>query len=253
MRGRGERIDGNLDLEAIFDRAMTELEDAFRHLENQVAPPVKELYKDGFILRYAEQTLQQAMLQKYARLISGLHALRLLLDNGFLQEMGVIQRTLDDFSEDILFFSLAVSCDDFTSYHKQYLAYHWMDERKETNENRGLVPRKHIRAYIASHSGGDPSSMISAGRKVYKGYSGFVHGSSEAIIDMCMANPPRYLLNGMLESPLYPDHRADIWNYMYRGMVASTCMAQIFGDRPLWNERYRSVKSFEEAFSSMIF
>lgn len=46
------------------------------------------------------------MLQKFARLISGLHSLRLLLGSGFLQEMGVIQRTLDDFEEDILFYDI---------------------------------------------------------------------------------------------------------------------------------------------------
>jgi hypothetical protein len=86
----------------VFNRLMAELEGAFRRLEEQVPPPVKESYKDGFILRYVEQTPQQAMLQKFARLISGLHSIRLLLVNGFLQEMGVIQRTLDDFEEDII-------------------------------------------------------------------------------------------------------------------------------------------------------
>lgn len=240
-------------MDDVFNRVMAELEETFRRLEEQVPPPVKEGYKDGFVLRYAEQTPQQAMLQKFARLISGLHSLRLLLVNGFLQEMGVIQRTLDDFEEDILFITLAVANDDMTDHHKQYLEYHWMEERRETGANRGQVARKHIRAYVAKHSGDDPSSMISAGRKVYKGYSGFVHGSGESIIDMCMTDPPRYFLGGMLESPLYTDHQNDLWNYMYRGLVASTFMARLFGDEALWNKRYRSLKGFEKAYRDMIF
>jgi hypothetical protein len=240
-------------MDGVFDRVMAELEEAFRRLEEQVPPPVKKDYKDGFILQYVEQTPQQAMLQKFARLISGLHSLRLLLVSGFLQEMGVIQRTLDDFEEDILFITLAVVNDDMTERHRQYLEYHWIAEKEETRENRGQVPRKHIRAYVAKHSGDDPSSMIAAGRKVYKGYSGFVHGSSDSIIDMCTTDPPRYLLGGMLESPLYSDHQDDIWNYMYRGLVASTYIARLFGDEALWNKRYRSLKDFEKAFRDMVF
>ncbi|MDF0542088.1 hypothetical protein PX699_07020 [Sphingobium sp. H39-3-25] len=240
-------------MDDVFDRVVAELEEAFRRLEEQVPPPVKEGYKDGFILRYVEQTPQQAMLQKFARLISGLHSLRLLLVSGFLQEMGVIQRTLDDFEEEILFITLAVANGDMTDHHKKYLEYHWIDEREETSANRGQVPRKHIRAYVAKHSGDDPSSMIAAGRIIYKGYSGFVHGNGESILDMCMTDPPRYLLAGMLESPLHSDHQHDLWNYMYRGLVASTYMARLFGDEALWNIRYCSLKEFEEAFGDMIF
>lgn len=240
-------------MDDVFDRVMAELEEAFRRLEEQVPQPVKESYKDGFVLRYVEQTPQQAMLQMFARLISGLHSLRMLLVNGFLQEMSVIQRTLDDFEEDILFITLAVVNDDITDNHRQYLEYHWMEERGEAGANRGQVPRKHIRAYVAKHGGDNPSSVISAGRKIYKGYSGFVHGSGEAIIDMCMTNPPRYFLSGMLESPLYPDHQDDLWNYIYRGLVASTFMARLFGDEPLWQKRFGFLKGFETAYRDMIF
>lgn len=240
-------------MEDVFNRVMAELEEAFRRLEEQVPPPVKEGYRDGFVLRYAEQTPQQAMLQKFARLISGLHSLRLLLVSGFLQEMGVIQRTLDDFEEDILFITLAVANDDMTDHHRQYLEYHWMEERGDAGANRGQVPRKHIRAYVAKHCGDDPSSMISTGRKIYKGYSGFVHGSGEAIIDMCMTDPPRYFLDGMLGSPLYPDYQDDLWNYLYRGLIASTFMARLFSDEVLWNKRFRSLKGFEKAYREMIF
>jgi hypothetical protein len=136
---------------------MAELEDVFRRLEEQVPPPVKEGYKNGFVLRYVEQTPQQAVLQNFARLISGLHSLRLLLASGFPQETGVIQRTLDDFGEDILFIALAVANDDMTDHHKQYLEYHWMEERGKPGANRGQVARKHIRAYVAKRSGDDPS------------------------------------------------------------------------------------------------
>jgi hypothetical protein len=40
---------------------------------------------------------------------------------------------------------------------------------------------------------------------------------------------------------------------MYRGLVASTLMARLFGDEALWNTRYRSLKGFEKAHRDMIF
>jgi hypothetical protein len=240
-------------MEDVFDQILKELEATFRRLELQVPPPVKEAYKDGFVLRYREQMPQQAMLQKFARQISGLHTLRLLLKAGFLQEMCVIQRTLDDFEEDILFMACAIARNDWTEHHSRYLEYHWIEEQGETDGNRGQVPRKHIRAYVANCVGDDPSSMIAAGRRIYKGYSGMVHGNGEAIMDMCMNDPPIYLLAGMRSSPLYRDHKEDIWNYMYRGIVSSTYMARLFGDEELWNERFRALKSFENDFRDKIF
>ncbi len=40
---------------------------------------------------------------------------------------------------------------------------------------------------------------------------------------------------------------------MYRGLLASTWMARLFGDEALFNERYLSLISFEEAYRDMIF
>ena len=71
-------------------------------------PPQKVPYGDAFVFRYKEKTIQQAMVQKLARVVSGLHAAWLLLENGFLQEQAAVQRMLDEFHEDILFLAFAV-------------------------------------------------------------------------------------------------------------------------------------------------
>lgn len=57
---------------------------------------------DSFVFRYEEKTLLQALIQKLARMVSGLHAARLLCDNGFLQEQRALQRMLDEFHEDLV-------------------------------------------------------------------------------------------------------------------------------------------------------
>lgn len=237
-----------------FLAVLKELEDAFRRLEPQVPAPIKRAYKDGFVLRYEEQSVQQALLLKFARQISGLHTIDLLLGAGFLQEQCVIQRTLDDIEEDILFLTLGLSTGDWTEHHKKYLEYFWMEEPKDGTSTRGLVPRDKIRAFVNRSSGlEDPSSANANGRIIYKMYSGYVHVAAENAIDMCVGNPPRYLLSGMRESPLYDDHAADAWNYFYRGLVSATIMAKAFSDDALWAERYASLKGFEQAYSAHIF
>ena len=227
-----------------FRQVLDELEATFRHLEAKVPPPVMTPYKSGFVLRYHEKTPLQAILQKFARQISGLHAINLLLEHGFCQEQGVIQRTLDDISEDIQFLTLGLSSGDWTDHHKRYLEYFWAEE-----SGSGMVKRDKIRAYVHRVGGlVDPSTANDNGRAIFQAYSGYVHANSISIIDMCMADPPRYHLAGMLDSPLYGSHERDAWNYFYRGLVSAFYMAKAFEDDELMAQRYASVDRFEKSF-----
>jgi hypothetical protein len=241
-------------MQKTFEQVLFEMESAFRRLEAQVPPPVKVPYKNGFVLRYHEKSTQQALLQKFARQISGLHALLLLLKNGFVQEQGVIQRTLDDIAEDILFITLGLSTGNWTEHHTKYLEYFWIEEPAAGSPARGMVKRSRIRAYNNRLPGLDnPSAADANGREIYKTMSGYVHAASVNIIDMCVGTPPRYHLAGMLKSPLYADHVQDAWNYFFRGLASSLVMAKAFEDSELWDEQYKSLKEFEDAFSHRIF
>lgn len=62
-------------------------------------------WRDDFVFRYAEQTIQQAVVQKLARTVSGLHAVETLLDHVLFQEQGMVQRVVDEVQEDIWFLS----------------------------------------------------------------------------------------------------------------------------------------------------
>jgi hypothetical protein len=91
------------------------LQDAFRQLETKVSPPIRKPWLDGFVFRYAEQTIQQAIVQKLARMISGLSAIQVLMERGLFQEQGMIQRGSDEIQEDICFLSLGVIKNDITT------------------------------------------------------------------------------------------------------------------------------------------
>jgi hypothetical protein len=55
------------------------------------------------VYRYKEKSIYQAIVQKSAGVITGLQAIRLLNKSGYLQEQAALQKTLDEFEEDIAF------------------------------------------------------------------------------------------------------------------------------------------------------
>jgi len=239
----------------LFHQALTVMQNAFRRLEEQVPPPQPMKWKDGFVLRYKEEMIEQALLQKLARSISGLHAVDALLVHGLLQEQAVLHRILDEIHEDIFFLAAALTNDKVTDRHKQYLKAFYAEEFPDPNntlarhEKPNMVPRKKIRAYVNRVLSKDPnpSRLSDVGETISSVYSGYVHASSPQIMDMCGGDPPRFHLSGMLGTPRMAEHIDDAWNYYYRGLSALTAVAKAFGDKPLVDTLYEYIAKFEAA------
>lgn len=239
----------------LYRQALTVMENAFRRLEGQVPPPQERPLKDGFVFRYIEQSIEQALLQKIARVISGLYAVDLLLLHGFVQEQAVLHRTLDELNEDILFLTAALTNDSITELHKQYLVSFYAEEFEDpldpvaSHRPRHIVPRKKIRAYLIRvlGAGVNSSVVLDNAEVIHKTYSGYVHGASPHIMDMCGGVPPRFHIRGMLGTPRIKEHVEDAWNYFYRGLLSVTGVAKALGDKPLVDNLYAYIAKFENA------
>jgi hypothetical protein len=105
-------------MDEMYDQTLQNMEKSHRALAARVHPPKAVAYGDGYVFRYHERDVHQALVQKLARVISGLHAARLLLAHGFLQEQGALQRMLDEFNEDIRFLAYSVISGDTTELHR---------------------------------------------------------------------------------------------------------------------------------------
>ena len=227
-------------MDSLLQETLTVLETAFRALERQVPAPRPMPFKDSFVFRYAEQTAQQALIQKLARLVSGLHAARLLLDQGFVQEEAVLARTLDDFQEDILFLTLGLTVDKLSDLHQRYLSAFYEEEFDKpdavsSTQKRPMIPRRKIRAYVAQIQGvsDNPSLAIEVSRTLDKAFSGFVHGSSPQIMDMYMGTPPRFYISGMVGTRRIEEHQSDLLHYFYRSIMSFMLVAMAFRDESL--------------------
>lgn len=244
----------------LYVEALQLMEESLEVLEKSVPQPQRKPLMDGFVYRYVEKSVHQAIIQKLARVVSGLHAARILMEHGFFQEQAALQRMLDEFREDITFLSYALTVDKVTELHKEYLAAFYEeefdnpDDPVKSTQRRPMIPRKKIRAYISRVEGKllNSSREIELSRTISKTYSGFVHGASSQIMDMYGGYPPRFHVSGMLGTPREKDYRDDLWNYFYRGILAFALSALAFKNNALLSKiiRYRDYFERESDKSS---
>lgn len=239
-------------MEKLFKETLIVMDSVFQALERQVPKPMKIPFIDSFVFRYKEQSINQALIQKLARVVSGLYAAKCLLEKGFVQEQGIMQRVLDELGEDILFLVYGLVNEDITDLHKRFLLSFYEEEFDipdspiKSSQKRDMIPRKKIRAYIAKMEGSNlnPSDEIELSKTISKAYSGYVHGASPQIMDMYGGDPPRFHVSGMLGTPKITAHRKDLWNYFYRGIISFLLVAKVFGDENL----YKSLSDYLDAF-----
>ena len=135
-------------------RAVEELEVAFLRLESQVArPKLVPFGQRGEVFRCVEQSVHQALILKCARVITGLRAVDTLLAQGLLQEVGCMQRVLDE-AEDIYFLAASISNGEYTDKHQRYLASFWGEQFPDPDNTLArqkkpdAVPRSKIVGYV---------------------------------------------------------------------------------------------------------
>jgi hypothetical protein len=226
-------------MNGLYSQTLHHLDKAFKALEGMVPPPQKVPHGNAFVFRYVEKTLYQAMIQKLARMVSGLHAAQLLLENGLLQEQSAVHRMLDEFHEDILFLAVAVIRKELTPHHQKYLEAFYQEEFDastaiESSQDRPMVSRKKIRAYVARVMDTDPSTVVALSHTIHSGYSGFIHGASPHIMDMVEGNPPRFRIHGMSGTSRQKDHLYDLYNPFFRAIISFAVVAKAFGEDGLF-------------------
>lgn len=238
--------------ESLYGQALKSMDSTIEVLGNRVPKPQRIPYGSSFVYRYVEKTLHQALVQKLARYVTSLRAAHLLMDHGFVQEQAALQRILDEIQEDISFLAFGAIFGSLTALHQEYLDAFYEEEfdpatMQVTSQARPMMSRKKIRAYIARASGHaqDPSGHIESARTISKTYSGYIHAASPQIMDMYGGNPPHFHVRGMQGTERHDEHREDLWNCFYRGILAFAFAVKAFGEDELFNE----ISNFADALA----
>ena len=228
---------------------------AFLRIEAANVPPQKIPHGDSFVFRYANKDIHEALIQKLARNISGLNAVMVLLNTGYVQETGVLFRTLDEIQEDIFFLASAETNGARTERHIQYLEAFYSEAVFSRSKDSldipkpNPVPRKKIRAHTMNvlGKGVNASKALAAGESVSTAYSGYVHAASENIMDTYGGDPPHFHIRGMRDTPRVADCARDTENYVYRGLMATIVVAKAFGNASLVDVLYEFLAKYESA------
>ncbi|WP_126421507.1 hypothetical protein [Asticcacaulis excentricus] len=227
----------------LYRNAVAVMHSAFRRLEQQTPRPIEKVIQGGYARRYQEETVQQAVLLKLARYISGLNAGDLLLQNGYVQELAVLQRTLDEIHEDILFLLFEPpATGEGRGLRKDYLKRFWAEEFEEgvpimeQSKGRYHIPRGQIRAYIEKRTKSSTQQGERAAAILHQAYSGFVHAAAPFVMEMCEGNDCTFLLQGLLGTHRVREHEEDFWNQHYRGLLSFRATASVCGDQTLETE-----------------
>lgn len=222
------------DIELMLDL----MDRTFQDYENSI-PSKPEFVKLSFghVYRFKEKNINQAMIQKLARVQSLVRAAKLLLEHGYVQEQTIMHRAIDETNDDIMFLAFAIINDDVTELHERFLAAFWEEEIDESGiildskQRRPMIPRKQIQHSLANIEGlkSDPETHKEVCRTISNAYSGFVHGASPQIMEMYGGNPPHFHTKGMLGTPRIGEHTNDLWNYVYRSFISHIAVGSALG------------------------
>lgn len=247
-----------MNLDQVYEQVLVFMEKCVTALNEQVPPPRPRRipFKESFVFRHVEKTPRQAIVQKLARMVSTLRAAYLLLNHGFVQEQGTLERVLDEIQEDVCFLGYGIIFGDLNdSLHKTYLDAFFQEEFDFENpmnptQRRPMVPRKKVRAYVARKdqeaAGLEPTEGVCLSRILSKTYSGYVHAASPQIMDMYGGSSPRFHMKGMRGTKIHRMHKEEIWNYFYRGLTTLSFAAKAFSNSDLRGEISAWVREFEK-------
>lgn len=183
-------------------------------------------HKDDLLLSYL----------KCVRSVSSLNACMVLLGQGYVQEMGVLCRCIEEHTEDV-FFLVAPLGESGPSEQQAQMVQDFFQEEFDVPESpflstqkRNRVPRPKVTAGIARINGNtlNPSDMQDMGRTLYKGFSGYVHGAYGHIMESygSTLGQPHYHMRGMSGTPRIQEWTNTLMSWVYRTMLAVECVCK---------------------------
>ena len=235
LSGKGRRV-----IE-YFRKAMPVLEEVTQQLGRYLPPP--EFIPDDHFPRYrhAEQSNGLAAYLKAVRIVSALNACLSLVEHGFIQELGVLFRTIDEFLEDIVFLMAPQPDGRPTEAQTRFLDDFYQEEFETpgsplgSSQKRDRVPRKKVHAALAKTSSNflNPSDGAEVHRTLSQAMSGYVHGAYPHIMDLWDVDQRLFRTDGMYGTPIHESAISTSCHYYYRGIQALLLLSQVFSAEEL--------------------
>ena len=160
----------------------------------------------------------------------------MLIEHGFVQEQGILQRAIDETNENIFFLCVAVTNNEQTALHNNFLSEFWKEDYSDPSQPvasripRGQPRRSKIRAFLNRVFGQpNPSGADAVGRTISEMYSGFVHGAAPHILELFDERSLKFSLSGIRHSVRHIDYVLDAQNAYYRSLHSGVMVSKALG------------------------
>jgi hypothetical protein len=180
-------------------------------IQNSLCPPILcDSENFGLAFRYEYPNRLNLILLKSARIVSTFNACLFLVTKGYTQEIATLLRVIIDFKAAIDFLSRDETEDKAVQSYVD--TYFENVDPSEVKSVKKLPTQKFLHNSIADHmkdtvgreefkkrfGEADPSQMLS---KIYVTFSGYVHGSYPALMDMMSGVSAQLDMYGQPDSP----------------------------------------------------
>ena len=202
-------------------------------------------------VRFVDPVPEDAVLLKFARVVSLNRAALLLCDNGYIQEQAIIQRAIEETNEDIIFLSVNITGSGNSGKFSSILDEFWKEDYEnpskpvETKIKRAFS-RRGISAFLHRVFGQpDPSLADGVSRAIFDMYSGFTHGAAPQIMELYDFDNHRFLTQGLSGTNRHLDYVLDLTNSLYRTLLSAATLAKAFGSPELLELAMKLIQKFE--------
>ena len=190
-------------------------------------------------VRFVTEQPCDAIFLKFGRVVSLCRALLLLSDHGFIQEQAILQRSIEETNEDIMFLSINITESGASEKFDRFLEDFWKEDCKDPNDPVGTTIKRGF------HRGGitpflnrvfdqaNPSLADAVHHTIYSMYSGFTHGAAPQIMELYDLENKTFLANGLLGTNRHLDYVFDVANSIYRSLLSAGALAKSFGSKEL--------------------
>ena len=241
-----------------LERAVDAAEDAVVKLERHFERPRFVQVHGSPCFRHTKHDDLLMSHLKCVRSVSSLNACLVLLRHGYVQEIGVLCRCVDDNNQDVTFLGAPLGQNGKVSEHQERMVKEFFQEEFDdadpllSTQKRDRVPRPKVHAAI-SRLPGQPFNPHETGRvhhSLHAAFSGYVHGAYVHIMEIYGGediNALSYHMHGLLDTPRISEWTEALSNYVYRTLIAIEIVAKRCSDVTVQQEVEGHRLEFESA------
>jgi len=190
----------------ILRQVSSELEKAVESFCGVLDAP--QLVPDGdeMFPRFENPTPRHFQILMAVRVVSGINASCSLLESGYVQEVGVILRTLEEFLAKIILIQNMYEENKVTSEQQKLIdEYFKVDIRRAEDildgptwwANMRRVYAEYAKYLTKAPNTPNPEELQRKARTIYNGFSGYVHGFYSHIMEIYESGTERFRMQGV--------------------------------------------------------